>query len=164
MLRPIRLHCVGVRISTGLLCVHILVRSKLHEYTIRTCTKFDWHWAHVTSVLRTSSLRAVPLEPTCSLLHTIALLGTFRQFSLCYYLNTERPSFTPLHIRQVTRHFWLRSSSVRTVTRTRAGRTNKRGLILTRGEGFSVSPKGSGKIVEFYPTSYLIEAAALSSG
>ena len=34
MLRPIRLHCVGVRISTALLCVHI--HSRLHEYTILT--------------------------------------------------------------------------------------------------------------------------------
>jgi len=43
MPRSIKLHCVGVQISTGLLCIHI--HNKLHEYTIPTWANFDWRWA-----------------------------------------------------------------------------------------------------------------------
>jgi hypothetical protein len=96
MLRPIRLHCVGVQISTGLLCIHI--RSKLREYTFLTCAKFDWRWA-----LRNVSTAHV--EFTDDAARTNLLLVTrhciawhVQTINLCYYLNSERPSFTPLHI------------------------------------------------------------------
>jgi hypothetical protein len=85
ILRPIRLHCVGVRISTGLLCIHM--HSKLHEYTFLTCAKFDWRCA-----LRNVSTAHV--EFTGDTARTNLLLSTYH----CIASHVQTVQFVYYHI------------------------------------------------------------------